>query len=133
MIGMTEDSIVQKRYLSPNNKYLGYTQYIMYNGNAHILLLIDVKNIDRISIMDILPNGIFSNMSPKNFRRQLNGFKTYIGLYLSKYDLCKDILKIDDIPNSFSIEHLLSDIDTITIDDIQEFYERVKFSDLKKV
>lgn len=132
VLGMTEDSIIHKEYLVKNSKYLGYTQYLMYNDNAHILALLDIKNVDNVFIRDILKENIFKNMTNKEFKRQLNGFKTYVGLYVSRYDFCKDILKCCPSQIQISFDDFLSRIDTITIEDIQSLYERISY-DIKKV
>ncbi|GEB10720.1 hypothetical protein SEQ01_09110 [Streptococcus equinus] len=132
MLGMTEDSIIHKEYLLKNSKYLGYTQYLMYNNNAHILGLLDVKNVNNVEIGDIFKENTFKKITGKEFQRQLNGFKTYVGLYVSKYDFCKDILKCCSNETQILFDDFLSLIDTITVDDIQSLYERVIY-DIKEV
>ncbi len=132
MLGMTENSIIHEEYLVKNNKYLGYTQFLLYNDNAHILALLDVKNIDNVSVKNILKEDILQNMTNKEFKRQVNGFKTYVGLYVSKYDFCKDILKFYSDHTHILFDDFLSLIDAITMEDIQSLYKRISY-DIKKI
>ena len=128
MIGMTEDSVIHKNYLIKNKKYLGYSQFLMYSNNAHILVLLDVTNIGDIFVTDIIKDNILKDMTDFEFSKQLNAFKTYVGLYVSKYDFCKDILKFSTIQKEVSYNTLLSSIDYIKREDVQSHYERMIYA-----
>lgn len=85
-----------------------------------------------MEIGDIFKENTFKKITGKEFQRQLNGFKTYVGLYVSKYDFCKDILKCCSNETQILFNDFLSLIDTITVNDIQSLYERGIY-DIKEV
>lgn len=71
-------------------------------------------------------------MTDKDFKRQLNAFKTYAELYVSRYDFCKDLLKCCKHQTQLSFSDFLSSIDTISIKDIQSLYQRIQY-DIKEI
>ncbi|MFP9085354.1 hypothetical protein [Streptococcus equi] len=83
-------------------------------------------------LRDPLQEAIFTNMTDKDFKRQLNAFKTYVGLYVSRYDFCKDILKCCKHQTQLSFSDFLSFIDTINIKDLQSLYQRIQY-DIKEI
>lgn len=83
-------------------------------------------------LRDLLQEDIFINMTHKDFKRQLNTFKNYVGLYVSRYDFCKDLLKCCEHQTQLSFSNFLSFIDTINIKDVQSLYQRIQY-DIKEI
>lgn len=122
IIGMVDESVINKKILEPQKLYLGYTFPLVTNCRLNLLGLIS-GNSSTKSTLIILKELKDLELSEKEFEKFKNSFLTYLLVNVQKRELLSDLVKAGLITSkSFSLDNVLKQIKEITLNDLNSFF-----------
>lgn len=126
VLGMTEESLIEKEYLQKSGKYLGYTQAIIVNGNYHILGLVDSEGEHIDNLVELFNRVNFIDWSEDYLKKYIMAFKTYFELNNTSFSLSKELIKTNIVEEKIDLASFSCLIDTVSKEDLQNMFNKLK-------
>lgn len=125
VLGMVDESIINKKILSPQNIYLGYTFPLVTERKLNILGLVSGNELKQSSF-EIISNMDSLELTEIEFTRFKNSFLTYLYVYVPVKDLFSDLIKAELVGNNdVRFDMIVNEVQMVKIDELNRFFKKI--------